>query len=433
MAMTRAACKALGWSLLLASWAATAVELLPDGDFESGRLAGWTVSGQGGGIAAVASEGECYSSNDTRGIVFEGNFAGLLRSDRGASPGSVASLTSAPFEAGVGVSFRALTETMDIDGAPDMPVEFGVRILAEDGAQLLSAVMRTAVLELQHGCPGSPVNGAFSSHFVNTRPFAGRRIRLQFAQSSLVRQAGLFTLVDEVYRFEPDDSQVLPDRPGAVAGISLGGGGRLRLDGSESSEPSGMPLVYSWTVAGEPFQRDGPFPCIDDLDPGRHQATLVVSNGINIDADTVHFVIRRPEPGSEGDGDGGDDEDSDGVQLDGGLTLDCGDGETLPATDSAVVSSAAVGGSMRFHHYNAAAWDGGGVAVVLCPGESATAASIDGRDLVRHGGLDEGREVWTDYDSPGLTGELRLTIGGSVFTSSIVDGDGMTEGDCWSG
>ncbi len=86
----------------------------------------------------------------------------------------------------------------------------------------------------------------------------------------------------------------------------------------------------------------------------------------------------------------------------------------------------------RFHHYNASAWHDRGVAVILCPGESAQSARIGGRRLKKHGNKDKGREVWADYHRRGLTGTLELVIGGVAYTAEITDASGMTEGDCWS-
>lgn len=89
-------------------------------------------------------------------------------------------------------------------------------------------------------------------------------------------------------------------------------------------------------------------------------------------------------------------------------------------------------GQRRFHHYNASAWKDRGVAVILCPGDRATKATIGGEGLVRHGNLDKGREAWADYNTRGLIGELVLVIDGVAYRAPITDRGGVTKGDCWS-
>ncbi len=321
---------------MIISGFAQAITPLPNGGFESGSLQGWTASGKDGGFASVVGQGDCFSSNDTTGIIFSENYAALLRSNQGSSVGSTGVLTSAPFTAGIGVAFKALTETFSGGDFPDMPVNFTVRIVSTDGAPLSATGLVTSVVELEHGCPGLPANGAFSTHFVGTRPFAGQQIRLEFMQSSRIRRAGLVTLIDDVVRFDTGDSQILPNRPTASTGISQSSSGRLRLDGSLSSDPADLTLEYSWTVRGEAFQREGEFPCIDDLEPGSHQATLVVDNGSYTDADTLYFVVSEPvEPEEDpGDDDAEFDEEETSNTRDGEFTLDCSDYPSVEETPS---------------------------------------------------------------------------------------------------
>lgn len=96
--------------------------------------------------------------------------------------------------------------------------------------------------------------------------------------------------------------------------------------------------------------------------------------------------------------------------------------ETLPeATPSA----------KRFHHYNASAWHDRGVACILCPGDHADWVSIGNTQLRKHGNQDKGRDVWADYDKRGLTGTLKISINGQVYSTVITDSNGMTKGDCW--
>ncbi len=444
---------ALWMALTLTSCAATAVTPLDDGDFESGALAGWSSSGRLGGFAAVVTEGECFSSFDTTGLVLSGNHAGLVRAGRPAEPGSTGTLTSRPFTAGIGVAFSALTETIEAARLPDMPVNFSVRILdAESGAELAAVGLSTAVVPLTGACHQHPVNGAFRTHYVDTRRFTGRAIRIQFSQSSKVRRAGLFTLVDDVVRLDAEDSQVLPDRPRAVAGVSRSGGGRLRLDGSRSSEPSQMVLSFQWTIDGEAFTRDGEFPCIDDLDPGDYRATLVVSNGLHLDADTVGFVVREPvesgdDDDDDGDGEGDDEETTDALlsgEGDSSAPFDCSDSPTNGADDDAGTTDedadngdgqqrqSLTASSDAFHHWNPVAWDGRGVALVMCPSTNGMdACELNGQPLERHGNRDKGRDVWTDYDGPtGQSGTVRCRRGAEQFEFRVSATADLEFGDC---
>lgn len=316
---------------------------IPNGGFESGSLDNWVGGGQQGGVAEVASENYCFSGFDTTGLSLSGNYAAMLRPGIEASGGSFVTLTSAPFTAGIGVSFNALTQTMRKPRLEKMPVEFIVRILSPEGASLAELGLNTHTVTLNFGCPGLPVNGAFFTHFVDTRRFLGQPIRIEFIQRVKKPGIRLMTLIDDVTRFEAGESQVFVDRPRAVAGFSQSSGGRLRLDGSLSTDPIGGALEYLWRVHEETFDREGEFPCIDDLPSGRHQATLVVSNGLSSHADDLFFVIPKvvnntaadpvPIPTEEEDEDEEDGPDS----TDGGLSLDCSDSatdETDSETDS---------------------------------------------------------------------------------------------------
>lgn len=329
--MSRLACPGRAtWTLctlaLCLPCVAAALTPLPGGDFESGTLSGWTAGGAAGGFAALAAEGNCFSGNDTSGIELAGNYAALVRAGRESGPESTGLLTSAPFEAGIGIAFSALTETFAGADLPAMPVDFRVRILGGDGSLLREVVLATSVAPLVDGCYMHPVGGAFSTHYVDTRPFTGRQVRVQFAQSSRVREAGLFTLVDDVVRLDAGDAQVLPDRPRAVAGFSRSAGGRLRLDGSLSSDPASLPLVHRWVLDGEAAPRDGEFPCIDDLEPGRYRATLVVDNGVHIDADALHFTIAPPPLAAAENGPVPSDAEVLHLAADVPLSMDCSDG-----------------------------------------------------------------------------------------------------------
>lgn len=423
--------------------AVLAVTPLPDGDFESGALSGWTASARNGGVAGVATEGNCFSSFDTSGLVLAGNHAGLLRSNRPADADSTALLTSAPFSAGIGVAFSALTETIDAGRVPDMPVHFTVRILdAESGTELSATALATAVVALSGDCYQHPVNGAFHTHFIDTRAHLGRAVRIQFSQSSKVRHAGLFTLVDDVVRLDAEDAQVLPDRPRAVAGVSRSGDGRLRLDASLSTDPARMPLTHAWRIAGEGADRAGEFPCIDDLEPGRYQATLVVDNGLYENADTVDFVVREPrqdddqdDDDTDGDGDGdvddgnGDDDAGEGLSAEAGFGGDCGDG------DDADRSRATAGESRDFRHFNPSAWDDQGVAIVMCHWTNGMdGCTLNGEPMALHPNQSLGRDVWADYDGPtGQNGTIECSRDGERFVFQVSATTELEYGTCRPG
>lgn len=439
---------ALWMALILTSSTATALTPLDDGDFESGALAGWSSSGRLGGFAAVVSEGECFSSFDSTGLVLSGNHAGLVRAGRPAEPGSTGLLTSRPFTAGIGVAFKALTETIDAGRLPDMPVNFSVRILdAASGAELAAVGLVTAVVPLNGDCYQHPVNGPFSTHYIDTRRFTGRDIRVRFSQSSRVRRAGLFTLVDDVARLDAEDAQVLPDRPRAVAGVSRSASGRLRLDGSRSTEPSRMLLSHRWTIDGESFTRDGEFPCIDDLEPGDYRATLVVRNGLHIDADAVSFVIRNPVEPDDGDGeDDVDDAESEAVDddlpkdigvddgSDGLPGGDCGDTDT-DAGGTTLERSAVAGESRDFRHFNPSTWDNQGVAIVMCHWTNGMdACSLNGEPMALHPNQSLGRDVWADYDGPtGQNGTIECIRDGERFVFNVSATTELEYGVCRPG
>lgn len=321
-------------ALALLPQAAFSVTPLFDLGFESGTFGGWQPGGNNGGTAAIAVEGECFSVTDTTGIDLPGNYAAFIRSV-GADANSFGTLTSPTFNAGIGVSFRALTERIPGKKVPVMPVDFAVNILGSEGAVLKSVGLQTAVVDLNVGCLGDPANGAFSTHFVSTREFEGQQIRIQFKQGTKTPGRGYFTLVDELTRFDNGDRQVLPYRPVAVAGVSENNAGTLRLDGSISSDPGALALQYEWRVRNDLFIREGEFPCIGDLETGNHQATLTVNNGLYTDTDEIVFVITESVTSTGYDSSTNDFTD-DSADKDSAFTLDCSDSSTddTSTTDS---------------------------------------------------------------------------------------------------
>ena len=68
------------------------------------------------------------------------------------------------------------------------------------------------------------------------------------------------------------------------------------------------------------------------------------------------------------------------------------------------------------HHYNPASQHGFGSAVVLNPGVSANAVNVGGVQFVKHGNLDEGREVWYDPNRrQGINGPISISSGGKTY------------------
>ena len=138
--------KAAFFALLVStSLTAHGAALITNGGFEAGSLDGWAGAGQQGGFAQAVTEDYCFSAFDTTGITFAGNYAAMLRAGPKAPAGSFASLTSAPFTAGIGIGFNALTQTLSKKGIDKMPVTFVVRILSQEGTPLVSVGLNTHV------------------------------------------------------------------------------------------------------------------------------------------------------------------------------------------------------------------------------------------------------------------------------------------------
>ena len=169
-----------------------------NGTFETGDLTGWTASGINGGFAVVSQEGTCFSSNNTVGLTFNGDFAANVRSSGPAPTNSIGILTSDLFVAGSGISFRALSENDDGRPAAD-PVTLEVRVLDGAGSVLLSQIVTTNIVTLSTVCPGGDLrDGIFSTHIVDTSAFDGQDIRVEFRQHTNVAGSGFFTLIDDV-------------------------------------------------------------------------------------------------------------------------------------------------------------------------------------------------------------------------------------------
>ncbi len=194
--MRNIACFAL-FAVLAASAPATAQ--LVNADFETGTLFGWTTSSINGGIVLISTEGTCWSYFDTRGITLAGNHAANVRSSGPAPVSSVGILTSAPFIASGGVSFRALSERQY--ASQTNPVHFEVRLLIL-GVPVVTQVVTTNLITMTVACgPTLGPDAPFSTHYIDTSAFAGQSMQIEFRQHTNTPGAGFFTLVDDVAVF----------------------------------------------------------------------------------------------------------------------------------------------------------------------------------------------------------------------------------------
>ena len=275
--------------------------LLFDGDFESGTFQGWTPSGENGGFATVAAKGSCFSGSDTTAISFNGNptsnYSALLRSNAAGETGSVASLRSQPFEAGNGIIFSALSETLS-DDPRDHPVDLVVKIINSDGEVISEQPYRTAIIQLAQGCPSEPRDTAFSGHFIDTHHLAGNEISIEFNQNTRNQGLGYFTLIDDVVFIDRSSFLLSTSQPRAVAGTGITSSGTFFLDPRASTDPDDAPieLNYSWFINGDTSIRELDVPCVNlntdvQLSAGNNIATLYVNDGFSYSADTIRFVI----------------------------------------------------------------------------------------------------------------------------------------------
>jgi len=85
-------------------------------------------------------------------------------------------------------------------------------------------------------------------------------------------------------------------------------------------------------------------------------------------------------------------------------------------------------GSLPFDHYNAEAYDGQAIALILCSGDSASSCSVNGISLSKNG-YDKGRELWSNWSTSGVGGTVTCvmngeTLGADVGSSNTTDGKG---------
>lgn len=173
--------------------------------FEYLDMFGWQQRSIKGGIARVETLGSCFGANNTQGITFpDGERALNVRSSPGAPVDSVGVATSAPFTLGSAVTFQALSENDDAVPHPD-PVSFQVRILEPITSEVWASfdvktnLLTTSPGTTNDGClVGEPRNAPWSTHRIDTSPWAGRLARLEFRQHTNVPGKGFFTLIDDI-------------------------------------------------------------------------------------------------------------------------------------------------------------------------------------------------------------------------------------------
>ena len=269
--------------------AANAAFLLPGGDFESGDFFGWTASDSLGGFSQIVFEGECFSANDTTGITLFGSAAAMLRSNQQGQVESGASITSELFTAGSAISFAALSE-VPFGQNSDNPVSLTVSLLDADNNVVLShRIERTGSAVLSPGCGASPANGAFTGHLIDTNLFEGQQIRVRFEQNTNREGFGLFTLIDDVFVFEPGEVPILI-APLARAGTRIENG-ELQLDASATTHPMDIAMTYEWFIDGVSGSFEGEQVSIADLASGNYMVVLFAHDGLSVSTDVMLLGI----------------------------------------------------------------------------------------------------------------------------------------------
>ncbi|MFT5113582.1 MAG: hypothetical protein ACI8P9_002913 [Parasphingorhabdus sp.] len=280
-----------------------AADLIPNGDFETGSLIGWSAGERKDGISDLVTAGQCFSDEDTTHLTLIGNHAAILRSGPSKKRSSVGILTSDPFTAGDAIVFLSLTGVLD--GVRVHPaVDFEVRLLNNLGEDLTMHKFNTSVVRLHKGCPSEPRDGTFYAHYIDTRKFLDQEIKIQFRQNTATGRSRPFTLIDEVIKFDKGEGQIFTSKPAAVAALSETRSGVARLDASHSFDPDSgpVPLTFSWQIDGEAQIRKGQFPCLADLSDGEYNATLFANDGFHVNSDFLKFQItNNPEATTDGE------------------------------------------------------------------------------------------------------------------------------------
>lgn len=167
------------------------LDTIPNGDFETCALDPWIATAEKGGYAQIVRAGSSFSSYATEFIPFaDGSCAVNIRSAGVASTDSIGVLTSPELTvAADAIQFVALSET----NGPETPTRVELRVLAPDYSILATREIKSALVNTER-----KQSSGWSTHCVNVRALAGRRVRLQFRQHTNVAPYGFFTLIDQV-------------------------------------------------------------------------------------------------------------------------------------------------------------------------------------------------------------------------------------------
>lgn len=275
----------------LGTLSTNAAELLFDGDFESGTLAGWNPGGTGSAI--VTRYGSCFSDRDTRGLSIRGRYAGLLRGSAQA-PDAGPTLTSKPFVAGLGLTFISISEERHLQPTPPAQRALEAIILDRDGLTLARTELSTATAGLPSGCPSARTDFSFSRHYVSTQKWRGKQIRLQFRQHREAAQHGGFTLIDQVEMVPPGSPSISPSLR-VEAGLLVDPATYtpyLQADLDSNARAIAGQFQFSWLINGEPRERPYFNPCLNDLPAGHYVATVYVrERGALLASDTLEFSL----------------------------------------------------------------------------------------------------------------------------------------------
>ncbi len=291
-------------SLLLAH-PALSIELLFDGDFESGTLAGWAPGMQGSAI--VAAKGRCFSTGDSRGLGIRSRYAALLRGSKRLDESAAASLTSKPFRAGKGILFMALSEHIEGSDRQDRPFALSISILDENNTVLSRQSLDSARIQLNEGCPSSRRDQQFSQHFISTRKYLGQTIKLRFSQHPDMARSGKFSLIDQVSLVGAGETPAYKNLPIAIAGIEYDGLTEqlyLKATTTGLNTDNDSNWNFRWAIDGEDVPRPYKNACINDLTPGNYSATLYIDTESGVSSDTLNFFVHPRSLPASGNGNG---------------------------------------------------------------------------------------------------------------------------------
>lgn len=278
-------------------------QLLPNGDFEKGKLENWENQSFGQASVEIVQRESCFSQLDTQKIQVRGKYAARFGYDANQvsskSKASFAALRSSAFLAGDGFAFIALrgeligkqnstSDKVILESELALQLEI---LDARTDSVLVSQNFIPSTVQLFEGCPSTPVQGRFSSHYFDTRSFSGLKIKIQFKQIVDSTASQRFTLIDQLVIFQNGEQALFFSRPYAQAGISMTSSGISYLDSRGSFDPDRKPLEmrYSWWLKDRHY--DLAEPCLINIPSGSHQAVLYVNDGQHAISDSLQFHL----------------------------------------------------------------------------------------------------------------------------------------------